>query len=555
MISWADPKFLYLLLALPLVPAGFAAGWLVTRRRLARFADRELGPRLTDSRHPGLWWLKAVLFTAGLGLLIVASARPRWGEKLQIHQGRGIDVVIALDASKSMLAQDIRPSRLERAKVELATMLDNLAGNRVAIVAFAGEAHVMCPLTADVEAAKLFLDIIEPGNMPRPGTNLQRALEVSASLFTSQAEGSRAVILITDGDNLEGDPVAAARMLKDLGARLYIVGVGSQEGATVPEATGGSTSYKKDAEDKLVISRLAERLLLVMARETGGRYYRSEGLSLDNLSAELDRLRKKELEGGEFVEREERYQGFLLASFILLFLSMLVSDRRGAWFTEFRVPRFLLRGRGPRIAGLTVLSCFLMAGNAWAGVSSNMRAGNAQMKKGNFQEAHDRYQEALVLEPDNPKIHYNIGRALHKQGRHQEAASEFQLAMLSKDRKFQARTMYNIGNCAYRQGGLDQAIQAYTMALLLNPSDLQTKQNLELALRMKDKPQSQDDSTQQGQKQNQQPQQQPKPQPQGGQMSREEAERVLQALQAREKEDQRKRQQRQGKQAKVEKDW
>lgn len=551
MISWAAPKLLYLLPALPLVPLGFAVGWLMSRRRLARFADRELGPPLIDSHRAGLWWLKAALFTLGLGLLIVAAARPRWGEKLQIYKGRGIDVVVALDASKSMLAQDIRPSRLDRAKVELSQILESLAGNRVAIVAFAGDAHVMCPLTPDVEAAKLFLDIIDPMAMPRPGTNLQRALEVSASLFTPQEEGSRAVILITDGDNLEGDPLAAAKMLKDMGARLFIVGVGSQEGATIPEASGGSTTYKKDAEDKLVVSRLAERLLLVMAKETDGRYYRSEGLSLDNLASELDRLRKKELEGGEFVEREERYQGFLLVSFILIYLSILISDRRGAWFDFHR-----LKFKRLKLRVLVVFAFLFLADAAMAGVGSKMRAGNAQMKKGNFQEAHDRYQEALVLEPDNPRIHYNLGRALHKQGKHQEAASEFQLAMLSKDRKLQSRTMYNIGNCAYRQGGLDQAVQAYTMSLLLNPNDLQAKQNLELALKMMERQKNQNDSTKQNQQQQQQQkQQQPKPQPQKGQMSREEADRVLQSLQNREKQDMKKQQERQRKQAKVEKDW
>lgn len=552
MISWAAPKLLYLLLALPLVPLGFILGWLIARARLAKFADRELGPQLVDSHHTGWWWLKAALFTLGLGFLIVASARPRWGEKLQIYKGRGIDVVVALDASKSMLAQDIRPSRLERAKVELSQILESLAGNRAGIVAFAGEAHVMCPLTPDVEAAKLFLDIIDPAAMPRPGTNIQRALEVSASLFTPQEEGSRAVILITDGDNLEGDPVAAARMLKELGARLYIVGVGTQEGSTIPEASGASTTYKKDAEDKLVVSRLAERLLLVMARETDGRYYRSEGLNLDNLAGELDRLRKKELEGGEYVEREERYQGFLLVSFVLLWLSIFMSDRRGAWF---RMAKLNVGSLKFKIFVVLALLCLAQA--ASAGVGARMRAGNAQMRKGNFQEAYDRYQEALVLEPDNHRIHYNIGRALHKQGKHQEAASEFQLSMLSKDRKLQSRTMYNIGNCAYRQGGLDQAVQAYTMSLLLNPNDLQAKQNLELALKKKDQQQGQGDSTKQNQdrQQNQQQQQQARPQPQKGQMSREEAERVLQALQNREKQDQRKQQEKQRRQAKVEKDW
>ncbi len=548
MISWGDARWLYLLLALPLVLAGQALGFILSRRRMSRLADRHLLARLTPSFHAGLWWLKAALLTLGLGLLIVALARPRWGERLQIYKGRGIDVVVALDASKSMLAQDIKPSRLERAKVELSSILDNLAGNRVGIVAFAGEAYVMCPLTADVEAAKLFLDIIDPYSMPRPGTNIQRAVEVAASLFGDE-ESAKAVILLTDGDNLEGDPMSAARMFKEMGGRLYIVGVGSLEGSTIPEAQG-ATAYKKDAEDKLVISRLAERLLLVMAKETDGRYYRSEGLSLENLAAELDRLRKRELEGGEFVEKEERYQGFLLASFILIFLSIFISDRRGGWLNFKR-----LNFRHLKFRFFVFLAMLSLAETAMAGVGAKMRQGNAQMKKGNFQEAHDRYQEALVLEPDNPKIHYNLGRALHKQGKHQEAASEFQLAMLTKNRRLQARTMYNMGNCAYRQGGLDQAIQAYTMSLLLDPNDIQAKQNLELALRKQEEQKGgQGDSTRQSQPQSQ-PQQQPRPQPQKGQMSQEEAERVLQALQNREKQDLKKQQERQRQPAKVEKDW
>lgn len=551
MIHWGESGFLYLLPALPLLLILMAASRLAMRRRLWNLADRELARRLTDTFHAGLWWLKAGLFLLGLALMIVALARPKWGEKLQLYKGQGIDIVVALDASKSMLAQDIKPSRLERAKVELAGLLDNLGANRVGVVAFAGEAYVMCPLTTDLEAAKLFLDIIDPGNLPRPGTNIQRALEVSASLFDPGQEESKAVVLLTDGDNLEGDPLSAAAGLKEVGAKLFIVGIGTPEGSTIPEPAAGGVAYKKDREDKLVVSRLGDRLMLLMAKAADGRYYRSEGLNLNNLAAELERIKKRELEGGEFVEYQERYQGFLLVSFILIFLSIFLSDRRGAWFDFSRLEFKRLKSRV-----IVVFAVLGLADAAMAGVGSKMRAGNAQMKKGNFQEALQKYQEALVLEPDNVKIHYNIGRALYKMDKHQEAASEFQLGMLSKDRKFQSRTMYNIGNCAYRQGGLDQAIQAYTMSLILNPKDLQAKQNLELALKMKEQQQGQSDSTKQNQnQQHNQPQQpKPKPQPQKGQMSREEADRVLKALENRERENLKKQKER-PQPEQVDKDW
>lgn len=548
MIHWGEYRYLYLLLGLPLMLGLMAANRLTMRRRLLGLADRELSPRLIDSFHPGLWWLRSSLFLLGLALMIVSLARPKWGEKLQLYKGQGIDIVVALDASKSMLAQDIKPSRLERAKVELSGLLDNLSANRVGVVAFAGEAYVMCPLTPDLEAAKLFLDIIDPANLPRPGTNIQRALEVSASLFDPGQEGSKAVVLLTDGDNLEGDPISAVQRLKEVGAKLFIVGIGTLEGSTIPEPSGGGVAYKKDRDDKLVVSRLGDRLLLVMAKAAEGRYYRSQGLNLNNLTAELERIKKRELEGGEFVEYQERYQYFLLPAFVLIFLSVFISDRRGGWFVR---PHFKWAPLNWRLS-LLLLS-WLLAAQAWAGVGSKMRAGNAQMKKGNYQEALQKYQEALVLEPDNVKIHYNMGRALYKMDKHQEAASEFQLGMLSKDKKFQSRTMYNIGNCAYRQRAWDQAIQAYTMSLILNPKDIQAKQNLELALRMKEQQQqSQGDSS----RQDQQPQNRPKPQPQPqkGEMSRQEAQRVLQALQNRERENLKKHQER-PQSEKVEKDW
>ena len=169
MIRWGAPELLWLLLAVPALLALLAAGAWLKRRDLARLADPELVPRLTDSRSPRLAAARTALRLLGLAFAILAAARPQWGEKLQVVKGRGIDVVIALDASKSMLASDVRPSRLARAKTELAAVIDALGTHQVGVVAFAGDAHVMCPLTPDVEAAKLFLDVIDPGNMPRPG--------------------------------------------------------------------------------------------------------------------------------------------------------------------------------------------------------------------------------------------------------------------------------------------------------------------------------------------------------------------------------------------------
>lgn len=333
MIKWAAPQYLYLLFVVPVLLAGIIIYLARKTARLKRYVDDGLIPRIMETRSRRLQLLKLILPLTGLCLLVIALARPKWGEKLQIYEGEGIDVVIALDASKSMFAQDLKPDRLSRAKTEITQLLDNLSTDRVGITAFAGECYVMCPLTTDIEAAKLFLNVISPAVIPKPGTNLEKAMRVSGSLFNPREETYKALIIFTDGDNLTGDPVSAVDDIKDQGIKLFTVGVGTLEGAPVPELdkAGNFVEYKKDTDGKIVMSRLTERLLIVLARATDGRYFRTEGLYMDNLVSELDKIKKKEIGGGEFVEYEERFQFFLLAAFILIIAGTALSDRRGRW--------------------------------------------------------------------------------------------------------------------------------------------------------------------------------------------------------------------------------
>jgi Ca-activated chloride channel family protein len=552
-IKWGASQFLPLLLVIPFL----AAAWLILALRkkttMKKVADAETLPRLTENVSRDLRILKAVLFILGLTLLITSLARPRWGEKLQIYKGRGIDIVVCLDASKSMLAQDIKPSRLERAKSDVSYLLDNLNTHQVGITAFAGDCYVMCPLTTDVEAAKLFLDIIDPGTIPRPGTNLERAVAVSSSLFNPKEESYKALILITDGDNLEGDPMPAVESARSMGIRIFTVGAGTLEGAAIPEpdnATGG-VNYKKGRDQKIVVSRLADRLLLLIAKATDGRYYRTEGLYVNRLVDELDKMKKKEIAGGAYVEFEERYQYFLIPAFILLLLSVALSDRKGPWFRDDAFA-FIKRLRFFML--LIIFAPIILH----ADVGSTMRQGNALVRKGAYEDALKKYQEALVQEPDNTKIHYNIARTLYKMDKYAEAASAYQLCLLTKERKMQAQAFYNIGNCQFKQGQLDAAINSYSNSLLLNPKDRDAKQNLEFCRKIKEqmKNQPQSDSTNQNQQKQQTPRPQPQaqPQPKPGEIGKEDANRILQALQNKEKENMKNRQEKVEKE-KVEKDW
>ena len=552
MIHWGAERMLWLLVLVPVLAAFLVLGAWLKRRALRQLADPLLVPRLTDSRSAFWAAVKVACVLSGLVLMIVAAARPQWGEKLQVVKGRGIDIVIALDASRSMLATDIAPSRLARAKTQIGSLLDNLSGNRVGIVAFAGSAQVMCPLTTDVEAAKLFLDIIDPASMPRPGTNIQHAVEAAASLFGPSDEASKALILITDGDNLDGDPSLATRIAVENHIRLFAVGVGTPEGSTIPEAQASGTSYEKDADGKIVMSRLGERLLLVMAKATDGRYFRSESINLDALVGAVGQIQKKAITGGEYVEYEERYQMFLSVAFVLLFAGTLISDRRRDWFPKLeQAARWLAglgsRGRASRVALLVLAAGLLVAPRAGADVGSSMRRGLELEKQGKLADAGKAYQEALVLEPDNVRIRYNLGRVMYEQGQLPDAADHFQLGLLSKQKTLRAHALYNLANTHFKQQQLDEAIAAYSLALIQDPRDLDAKQNLELCWKMKQQAQQHPDSSKQQPKSQpqQQPQQQPQapqqPQPQQGQaqkgaIGKEQADRMLQALQSKERE-------------------
>jgi tetratricopeptide (TPR) repeat protein len=297
-----------------------------------------------------------------------------------------------------------------------------------------------------------------------------------------------------------------------------------------------------------VVTRLAERLLLVMAKATDGRYFRSESINLNQLVAALDQLQKKSIGGSEFVEYEERYQSFLLAAFLLILAGLGLSNRRGAWLAGFWRARSGAGASGAAratslrtgSAAVIVLGLLGLSGEARADVGASMRRGLALEQRGKLEDALQAYQQALVFEPDNVRIHYDIGRALDAMKRPKEAADEFQLSLLSKSRPLRAKALYNLGNTQYQQGHLDEAIASYSQALLFRPGDLHAKQNLELCWKKKAEQKPQPDSTGQQPKQPPRPQQRPsqpqQAQPQKGAISKEQADRMLQALQSKERE-------------------
>lgn len=279
---------------------------------------------------------RSALAAAGLLLLSVALLRPQVGERAGVVKRKGIDLVVALDASRSMLARDVLPSRLDRAKLELAALFDRLQGDRVGLVAFAGEAFVQCPLTSDYGAAKLFLRAIDPESMPSQGTALAAALETAAGMFRAAEHGAKTkvVLLLTDGEDHDGNVSAAASRLADEGVRVYSLGIGSPTGTPIPmlDRNGKVAGYRRDRDGQTVITRLEDRQLRDLAAATSGRFVAGTGsdLGMGEIAAELDALDKTESESLATVEWGEAFPFVAGPGFALLFAAAIVGERRRA---------------------------------------------------------------------------------------------------------------------------------------------------------------------------------------------------------------------------------
>lgn len=325
-MRFGSAEYLHLLWLIPLLAGFFALVRHRRRVRLQRFAGHELLDRLVRSAGGERTVIRYVLFLLALTFIILAAARPMWGTRVNEAARRGVDVIIAMDTSLSMDAEDIKPSRLRKAKLEMTGLVDRLRGDRVGLVAFAGSAFVQCPLTLDHSAAKMFLDIMDTGLIPRPGTALSRAISTSVEAFRSRERKYKVLVLLTDGEDHEGDPLAAAQAAAEEGVVIHTVGIGSPAGEPIPmrDERGNITGYKKDRQGEVVTSRLDEEALRAVASTTGGLYVRAtQGeVELDSLVAEISGMEKRELQSKLHAGLEERFQ-YPLALALLLLVSWL----------------------------------------------------------------------------------------------------------------------------------------------------------------------------------------------------------------------------------------
>ncbi|HAO99484.1 MAG TPA: hypothetical protein DCQ83_05520 [Fibrobacteres bacterium] len=330
-MRFGNPIAIWLLLVLPLLAAFFAWAFWRKSALLRRFAETEMLKRMVAGTSKTRQFVKMGLLLLAVFFLLLSLARPQWGTKMELMKRRGLDVVVAMDVSNSMYAEDIKPNRLARSKQEIQRFVEKLGGDRVALVAFAGDAFLQCPLTSDYAAFRIFLDVLDPNLIETQGTDIGRAIETSLKAFDVRDRKHRVLLLLTDGEDHSGEAERAAEEAAKEGVMVYTVGIGLPSGVPIPVDNGnGQVSYKKDADGNIVTSRMDPDLLERIAQKTGGKFYHAEPghYELLDVLKEINGMEKREFDEDKFTRFEDRYQIPLAIGLALLVAEMLISDRR-----------------------------------------------------------------------------------------------------------------------------------------------------------------------------------------------------------------------------------
>ncbi len=337
MFRFAHPETLYLLVLVPMLMALFAWGRARRKRQLRQFGEEmlleQLMPNVSNKRP--VWKFYLTLFAVAVMIFVVAG--PQFGSKLQSTKKKGIELIIALDVSNSMLAEDIKPNRLERAKQAISQMVDKMGNDKIGLIVFAGDAYTQLPITTDYTSAKMFLSTINTGIVPKQGTAIGKAIELASQSFGPQEDVSRAIIVITDGENHEDDAIKAAEAAQEKGIVVYTIGMGSAKGAPIP--TGVNNAFRKDRDGNVVITKLDEKMLQEIAIAGGGKSMRANNskVGLNELFKEINNMEKSEIEAKVYSEYDEQFQWLALIALVLLAFEIFILERKNQYLKDIHL--------------------------------------------------------------------------------------------------------------------------------------------------------------------------------------------------------------------------
>ena len=512
--------------------------------------------------------IKLGLFFFSLIILIIAIANPQIGVKGEKIKGQGLDIILLLDVSNSMLAEDIQPNRISRSKYFIAKFLDKLKHDRVGLILFAGSSYSQVPLTIDFTSIKMSLPIIDPTNFPSQGTNIGEAVDMAGKALGLTDSKSKAIVIITDGEDHDQEANAAIEAARKNGIKVFAVGVGEEQGVPIPVGNG---EFKKDEEGNTVMTAFNRGMLENLASIGNGSFYHlgQQGNIEEDVIAELNKLEGKDFEESDYSNFNSYFYWFALVVLFLLFI-------------EFVIPTVDIDQFIRNITSISFLIILSLSLNAQTSEEKQknasrtlIRKGNSNYQNNNFEKAELNYRKALVVHPKSRTANFNLANTLYSQQKFQESIDYYEKCVDKSDDKLsRARTYHNLGNAFFKANQVTEAIRAYENALKLNPSDMDTKYNLALAKKQQknkggggknNQQQNQDKKDNKEDKKNNssggQPQEKPqnnKPEEkQGKGMDKEQAQHLLEALKNQEQNTQNKMEAKRPKPEakKREKDW
>lgn len=517
MIHFADAQYLLLVLLIPFFFVAYALHKKNRRKQIEKLGDKELMEKLMPYRSKAKGWVRITFFSIAWLFFVVGMSRPQLGARIKETQRTGSEIMIALDVSNSMLAEDYTPNRLERAKLAISRIVDKLQGDRIGLIVFAGQSFVQLPITTDYVSAKIFLNTINNESVPVQGTALGDAINTAIKSFSAEAsmqENNKAIILITDGENHEDDPVEAAKVAAELGIRVFCIGVGSPDGKPIPMGENGD--LLKDKDGNIVVTKLDEKVLESVAVAGNGAYIRASNseFGLNPIISELKDLEAKRYESVVFEDFDEQYMYFFGIALFFLLLEFLVGSRRVS----------------KRMFAI-ILALMVCTTGAFAQTDKKeVRKGNRFFKKEQYKESEVEYRKALLKDSLSLAGNYNLANTLVKQN--DAAGAENFYGKLSdsvariknevdwelsaeENPTFSSDYYYNLGNSYLAQKKYSEAVEAYKNSLVRNPNDMDAKENYMYAKKKLEDQQNQqqnqqdqqDQQNQQNQQQNQQDQQ------------------------------------------------
>ena len=497
MLRFEDPIFLWLLCILPVLIFIRLIGWRRRHAKLKKLGDPELLKQLMPGISKYRPTVKFCLMLSALALLIVMLARPQMGSKISHDKRQGIETIICLDISNSMLAEDVVPSRLDKSKMLVENLVDNFTNDKIGLIVFAGDAFVQLPITSDYVSAKMFLQNITPGLIQTQGTNIADAIDLASKSFTQQNNVGRAIVVITDGENHESGATEAAAAAKKKGINVFILGIGNTKGAPIPMGDGG---YLKDHSGNTVMTALNENMCKELAQAGSGQYIHVDNTSdaEKTLNDDLAKLQKGDTSSVIYSEYDEQFQAVGILVILLLILEICILEVKNPLLRNIKFfEKAFSMGKAAKSSQLgktSILLLLLIVNSALAFAQNDrtfIRQGNKLYRTQKWAQAETQYRKAISKNAKNTQALYNLGCALMMQQKDSMAMVQYQHAAQEETNvQRRSKSYHNIGVIMQNHREYAKAIECYKMALRCNPQDNETRYNLALCKKLlKNQPQ------------------------------------------------------------------